>query len=195
MEQKWDFTRQVTGQLECIVSSYEAFCDAAARQEQLDLHVWHDDYGDRNPFSIHLNMAEFPQDYMVIHNIADAYVQAVFTDTAFYRERYLCVHNARWKDCGRDFWNMSQAERIKYLMECRTLYEGITVIKKARFIIREWDCIASEMEMDTIFKTSPELVHFKNAKIIEIGECEGGFRAYAAISRNRFLLVTCGCWQ
>lgn len=202
MDQKWDFMKQVIGQLECVVTSYDAFCDVAGCLERQELNIWYGYYWGEHPFRVHLNAVEFPDGYIVLRNIAEAYVWAVLTDTAFYKEWYLWRYDVRWRECDRDFLALSREDRKKYLTNCKALYERIAVIEEAQFVIRDWNFFASEIEylagvdhIEAIMKTSPGLVHFTNAKILEIRGCEGGFDVYMAMSRNRLLLGTCGCWD
>lgn len=214
IEEKRDFMSQVTGQLEYVVSNYDVFCAIAQRLERQDIRTWYGDYGDKNPWSIHLNEIEFPQDYIVIRNITDAYVQAVLSDTMFYRKWHYTMHNILWKDWDRAFhnilwkdldsafWTLSQEDKKAYLAKCRAMYEGIAVVETAQLSVRDWDYLVSEMEFfagersSAIFsKTFPDLSCFNNAKVLKVSGCEGCFDVYMAMSRNRLLLATCGCWQ
>lgn len=208
MDQKWDFMGQVIGQLESVVCSYDVFCDIAGRLDRQDVRTWNNDYGDKNPLIAHLNEIEFPQDYLVIHSIAEAYVYAVLSDTPFYRDWHYCMHNIYGKlrrDYDKDFWLLPREDRKAYLAEYRVLYEGIVVFQTPQISMRDWDHFASDMEYcagegsgAVISRTFADICYFKKSKILHIRDIrgsEGGFDVHVAMSRNRLLLVTCGCWQ
>ena len=203
MERKWDFMKPPIKQLESVVSNYDSFCDAAKQLERLDINVWHDDYGNNNPLGVHFNAIEFPEEYIILYHIADAYVRAILSDTAFYKRWYRVFYQVySCKDWNRDFWNIPHNERKKYLIEGRTLYEGLATMKEPLFIMRDWDYLESTIKffagvdnITTISKYSKYLNQFENAKIVEIDGCKGDYDVYLAMKRNSMLLVTCGCWQ
>lgn len=205
MDPKWDFMGQVIGQLESVVCSYDAFCDIAGRLDRQDVRTWNNDYGDKNPLSAHLNEIEFPQDYLVIHSISEAYVYAVLSDTRFYRDWHFFMRNI----CGKlrrgydkEFWLLPQEDREAYLAEYRAMYEGTAVLQVPQISTRDWVHFASDMEYcadvgsgAVISRTFADMCYFKKSKILHIRGYEGGFDVHVAMSRNRLLLVTCGCWQ
>lgn len=203
MEQKWDFMKQPIKLLESIVSNYDSFCDVAEQLEWLDIHVWHDDYGNNNPFGVHFNAIEFPEEYLIIYSIADAYVLAILSDTAFYKKWYSFFYDVYpCKGWNRDFWDIPCDQRKNYLIEGRTLYEGLATMKEPLFIMRDWAYLASEIKffagvdnITTISKYAKYLNQFENAKVIEIDGCKRVYDVYLAMKRNRMLLVTCGYWQ
>lgn len=204
MEEKWDFMRQAVGQLEPTVHRYDTFCNIAMRLGRQDIirTSCYDYAGDEYALRVHLNMIEFPREYIVVCNIADAYVRAVLSDTTFYKDWYFCVHNARWKDCDKEFWACPQEDRKAYLTKCRALYAGIAVLETVQVSIRDWGDLVSEMEYfagadnsSVFYQTFADMRYFNNAKVCKISEFEGCFDVYMAMSRNRLLLVTCGFWD
>lgn len=204
MEQKWDFMEQPIKLLESVVSNYDSFCEAAKLLEWLDINVWHDDYGNNNPLGVHFNAIEFPEGYLVLHNIADAYVRAILSDTAFYRKWYRAFYGiySSCKGWNRDFWDMPHDQRNKYLIENRILYEGLAIMKEPLFTMRDWEYLASEIKFfagvdssTTISKYSKYLNQFESAKVVGMDGCKGAYNVYLAMKRNCMLLVTCGCWQ
>lgn len=82
---------------------------------------------------------------------------------------------------------------------------GIVVFQVPQISMRDWDHFASDMEYcagegsgAVISRTFADICYFKKSKILHIRDIrgsEGGFDVHVAMSRNRLLLVTCGCWQ
>lgn len=185
------FMEQVVERLRRIILDYDVFSSVAEKLDWLDVEEQHEEWRHTYPFGMQIEVYRFPQDYLVLHHVEDAYVRTVLSDMAHYEE---------WEP---GFWEISQEERRHCLKETgmRALCKEYTAFKETRLIQRDWTYLAKEIQyFANVSKVSvsvqkPFLDLTENAKVIELGGWYNGDAEYLAIKRNVLLVVSCGCWD
>ena len=185
-----DFLDQPLEQLRCVTQNYEAFSRAAEKLEWMDVEEQHEDWWRRSdPIGIQLDVFKFPEDYVILHHIADVYARVVLSTMAYYEE---------WSP---QFWDMPQTERRQCLEQGMDLYKNYAMFRESRLISREWTHLVKEISFFAGYNKVPVssqnkyLDQFENAKVIELGGCDAGDATYWAIKHNALLVVDCGCWD
>ena len=181
---------QSLDQLKSVTQNYEVFACIAEKLEWTDVEERHEDWWDRSdPFGIRLDVFKFPEDYVILHHIADVYARVVLSDMAYYEE---------WDP---RFWDMPQTGRRQCLEQGTDLYRNYAMFHELRLISREWDYLVREINFFAdqnkvpVSSRKKYLDQFENAKVIELGGCYAGDSVYWAIKRNTLLVVDCGCWD
>ncbi len=170
-----------------VVSNYNVFCSIAENIEWIKIKETHKDWFKIYPLGIFVNDYEFPKGY-IQNNIVSAYVRTVLCDIAF---------SEKW---DKDFWNIQKKERKRYLTEGILLYKSYAILKEVRFIERDWEYLACEIEYFATRNKIPVLEQkryidkFENAKVIEIGGWCNDF-VYMAVKKDFMLIVHCGFWD
>lgn len=175
-------------ELKDVVKYYDKFSHVAENLVWVDIEEQHEYWFRTYPLGIALDMYTFPDKY-ISNDIASAYVRACLSGMAFYEE---------W---DRNFWDISQAERVQCLTKGRTMYASYAIVRDVRMIEREWDYLVREIEFFAgrngipVSEQRKCLERFENADVIEIGGRYSGDYEYLAVKQDHMLWVSCGCWD
>ncbi len=179
-------------QLKRIMLDYDYFLYIAEKLEWLDVEEQYEEWRHHYPLNMLLEVYKFPQDYDILHHMADVYVRVVFSSMAHYEE---------WEP---GYWDVSREERRQRLKAEYMLYwyEQYATFAELRLRRRDWTHLANEIksfavENDVLpFSYQKQyLDSFENAKVIELGGYYAGDATYWAIKHNTLLVVSCGFWD
>lgn len=177
-------------QLKRIMLDYDYFSCIAEKLEWLDVEEQYEEWRQNYPLGIQLEVYKFPQDYDILHHMADVYVRVAFSSMAHYEE---------W---GPGYWDISREERRQRLKTefMLYMYEQYATFAELRLMRRDWTHLANEINFFAGKNNVPVsyqkqyLDSFKNAKVIELGGFTGD-ATYWAIKHNTLLVVSCGFWD
>lgn len=170
-----------------VAGSYGAFCRAAERLPWFEIEEWHAYWRGAYPVGATLDAYRFPPGYLQ-ENSVPAYVRGILSGIGF------------WEEWSRDFWDVPQAERARWLNLGRSLYESYAVVREIRFVKRDWAYLAGEIahfggENAADSQRKFDLQHLQGAEVLEIGGSGPGDFVYLAVKDSRMLLVSCGFWD
>lgn len=171
-----------------VISDYNKFCEIAKKIEWLELYEEHEDWWNTYPLGIVFSIYEFPKDY-IKNDILSSYVRIILSNIAF---------SEGW---DKNFWDIDEIKREKYLKEGKSLYEPYAITKDIRFIERSFEYLKKEIQYYAnankidILKQKRYLDKFEDAIVIEIGGCYSGDFEYLVIKDNFISIVYCGVWD